>query len=114
VVQNLPLGVNHYFYIEELSLTLWLPGSLVSCVLGLFRGSQKIHQNLRFKCCHLAKLYSMCPTDVTLPSQDSTRINHCYDSANSGCFVERGRCDRRCTQHAKIPSGSSLTSDTYE
>jgi hypothetical protein len=41
--------------------------------------------------------------------QDSTpRINHCYDSANSGCFVERGRCDRRCTQHAKIPSGSSL------
>jgi hypothetical protein len=46
--------------------------------------------------------------------QDSTRINHCYDSANSGCFVERGRCDRRCTQHAKIPSGSSLTSDTYE
>jgi hypothetical protein len=22
VVQNLPLGVNHYFYIEELSLTL--------------------------------------------------------------------------------------------
>jgi hypothetical protein len=36
------------------------------------------------------------------------------DSANSGCFVERGRCDRRSTQHAKIPSGSSLTSDTYE
>jgi hypothetical protein len=48
------------------------------------------------------------------PSQDSTRINHCYDSANSGCFVKRGRCDRRCTQHTKIPSGSSLTSDTYE
>jgi hypothetical protein len=39
-----------------------------------------------------------------------TLINHCYDRANSGCFVERGRC----TQHAKIPSGSSLTSDTYE
>jgi hypothetical protein len=37
--------------------------------------------------------------------QDSTRINHCHDSANSGCFVERGRCDRRWTQHAKIPSG---------
>jgi hypothetical protein len=44
--------------------------------------------------------------------QDSTRINHCYDSANSGCFAERGRSDRRCTQHAKIPS--ALTSDTYE
>jgi hypothetical protein len=41
--------------------------------------------------------------------QDSTRINHCYDSANSGCFVKRGRC----AQHAKIPSGSSLTSDTH-
>jgi hypothetical protein len=36
-----------------------------------------------------------------------TLINHCYDSANSGCIVERGRC----TQHAKMPS---LTSDTYE
>jgi hypothetical protein len=42
--------------------------------------------------------------------QDSTRINHCYNSANSSCFVERGRC----AQHAKIPLGSSLTSDTYE
>jgi hypothetical protein len=35
------------------------------------------------------------------------------NSANSGCFVERGRCDRRCTRHAKITSGSSLTSDTW-
>jgi hypothetical protein len=35
-------------------------------------------------------------------------------SANSGCFIERGRRDRCCTQHAKIPSRSSLTSDTYE
>jgi hypothetical protein len=32
----------------------------------------------------------------------TTRINHCYDSRNSGCYVERGRCP----QHAKIPSGS--------
>jgi hypothetical protein len=29
------------------------------------------------------------------------------DSANSGCFVERGRRDRRSTQHAKIPSRTS-------
>jgi hypothetical protein len=34
------------------------------------------------------------------------------DSANFGNFVERGHCDRRSTQHAKIPMGSSLTSDT--
>jgi hypothetical protein len=27
---------------------------------------------------------------------------------------KEGAVDRRCTQHAKIPSGSSLTSDTYE
>jgi hypothetical protein len=42
--------------------------------------------------------------------QDSTGINHCSISS----FVERGRCDRRCPQHAKMkmPSGSSLTSDT--
>jgi hypothetical protein len=35
--------------------------------------------------------------------QDSTRINHCSDSANSGCFVERERCERRCTQHTVPP-----------
>jgi hypothetical protein len=38
-------------------------------------------------------------------------------SANSGCFIERARCDRHCTrhctQHAKIPSGSSMTSGTW-
>jgi hypothetical protein len=54
------------------------------------------------------------PLAVVSRARKTTRINHCYDSANSGSFVERGRCDRRCTQHAKIPSGSSLTSDTYE
>jgi hypothetical protein len=36
----------------------------------------------------------------TLPSQWFTA-----DSANSGCFVERLRCDQRFTQHAKIPPG---------
>jgi hypothetical protein len=35
------------------------------------------------------------------------------DRAYSRCFVERGHCDRRCTVHVKIPSGSSLTSDTW-
>jgi hypothetical protein len=41
--------------------------------------------------------------------QDSTRINraHCYDIAQIRCFDER----LRCTQHAKIPLGSSLSSD---
>jgi hypothetical protein len=51
------------------------------------------------------------PLTVVSRAHKTTRINHCYNSANSGSFVERGCCDRRCTQHAKIPS---LTSDTYE
>jgi hypothetical protein len=54
---------------------------------------------------------SYTPLAVVSHARKTTRINHCYDSANSGCFVERGHCDRRCTRHAKIPS---LTSDTYE
>jgi hypothetical protein len=60
-----------------------------------------------------------CLSQGTLPSQwfpvpASLRVSTtATDSANSGCFVERGRCDRRCTRHAKIPSGSSLTSDTW-
>jgi hypothetical protein len=47
------------------------------------------------------------PLAVVSRARKATRINHCYDSANFGYFVKRGRC----TQHAKIPS---LTSDTYE
>jgi hypothetical protein len=62
----------------------------------------------------IIKKHSVSYTPLAVVSRASTRINHCYDSANPSCFVERGHCDRHCTQHAKIPSGSSLTSDTYE
>jgi hypothetical protein len=34
------------------------------------------------------------------------------DIANFGCFVERGRCDRRCTRLAESISVSSLPPDT--
>jgi hypothetical protein len=37
-------------------------------------------------------------------------FNHCYDSANSGCFVERGRCD----QHAKITQHKQKDRESYQ
>jgi hypothetical protein len=53
------------------------------------------------------------PLAVVSRARNTLRVSTtATDNANSGCFVERGRCDRRCTQHAKIPSGSSLTPDT--
>jgi hypothetical protein len=64
-----------------------------------------------------ARLFK-CRGSDTLPSQwflapATLRVSTiATDSANTSCFVEGGRCDRRCTRHAKIPSGSSLTSDT--
>jgi hypothetical protein len=45
------------------------------------------------------------PLAVVSCARKTTRINHCYDSANSGSFVERGRC----AQHTKIPSLYALS-----
>jgi hypothetical protein len=55
-----------------------------------------------------------CHADVMRMLRGCWADLHARQNANSGCFVERGRCVRRCTQHANIPSRSSLTSDTYE
>jgi hypothetical protein len=73
-----------------------------------------IHCATRLQCTRLCKgtqwAYESAACKLHSPrsgfarTQDSTRINHCWDSANSGCFVERGRC----THHAKILSRSSL------
>jgi hypothetical protein len=72
----------------------------------VIRGNLRIH-NLT------SVLYASCNSLLwpTLPSQWFRAPARFYAyqpllrSANSGCFVERGRCDRRCTRHAKISSG---------
>jgi hypothetical protein len=52
------------------------------------------------------KKYQKCVRQMAVPH--SPRSGFAGPQNYFGCFVERGRC----TQHAKIPSRSSLTSDT--
>jgi hypothetical protein len=79
---------------------------------GLKPRSQLCSAQIQIKPEHFQPCINYTPLAVVFRTRKTPpqRINHCYDSANSGCFVERGCCDRCCTQHAKIPSGSSLTS----
>jgi hypothetical protein len=58
-----------------------------------------LNQNLRPQ-------HNYTPLAVVSRARKTLRVSTtATDSANSGCFVER-----RCTRHAKITSGSSLTS----
>jgi hypothetical protein len=49
--------------------------------------------------------WSYTPLAVVSRARKTLRVSTtALDRANSGCFVERGRCDRLSSQHVKIPS----------
>jgi hypothetical protein len=82
-----------------------------------YNGCYKAQENLT-EMCRISKIIFQIPLLYryskmfyrrgTLPSQwflAPARLHvstTATDSTNSGCFIERERCDRRCTQHAKI------------
>jgi hypothetical protein len=52
----------------------------------------------------LEELFLYTPLAVVSRARKTVHVSTttATDSANYGCFVERGCCDRRYTQHAKI------------
>jgi hypothetical protein len=63
--------------------------------------SSKLKFWLRVILYNMDHAWGYTPLAVVSRARKTLRVsfNHCWDSANSGCFVERGRCDRLWTSH---------------